>query len=137
VTPRPTPSQTVGPYFAIGLDRRRNDELDPEGIELVGTLLDGQGDAIPDGLVELWDAAAGRWGRSPTDGEGRFRFLVPREAGVLETFVHARGLLRAQLTRVHLRGPASDDSLLAREEGGRLVLEIRMQGEGATVFFEH
>jgi len=132
-----TPSQTVGPFFAIGLGRRPAHELDPDGIELTGRLLDGQGEPIPDGLVELWDATGGRWGRSSTDADGRFRFLVPRDAGVLEAYVHARGLLRAQLTRLYLRGPAADDSLLAREDGDRLVLDIRMQGDGATVFFEH
>jgi protocatechuate 3,4-dioxygenase alpha subunit len=137
VTRSRTPSQTVGPFFAIGLDRRPAHELDPDGIELTGRLLDGRGDPIPDGLVEVWDAASARWGRSPTDADGRFRFLVPRGALVLEAFVHARGLLRAQLTRVHLRGPAGDGSQVASEDGGRLVFDIRMQGDGAAVFFEH
>jgi protocatechuate 3,4-dioxygenase, alpha subunit len=133
-----TPSQTVGPYFAIGLDRRPEYELDGDGVELTGRLLDGRGEPIPDGLVELWDAAGGRWGRSPTDTDGRFRFLVPRGIDRVEAFVHARGLLRAQLTRVYLRGPASHDTQLAREEGGgRLTFDIRMQGDGATVFFDH
>jgi protocatechuate 3,4-dioxygenase alpha subunit len=132
-----TPSQTVGPYYAIGLCRRSEHELDPDGVELTGRLLDGCGEPIPDGLVELWDAGRRLWGRSPTDADGRFRFLVPREAARLEAFVHARGILRAQLTRIHLREPAPDETLLARPDGGRLVFDIRMQGERATVFFEH
>jgi len=118
-----TPSQTVGPYYAIGLCRRAEHELDPDGIDLTGRLLDGRGEPIPDGLVEVLDAASGRWGRSGTDADGRFRFRVPRDAERLEVCVHMRGLLRHQLTRVSLR------------DG--LVLDIRMQGEGATVFFEH
>jgi protocatechuate 3,4-dioxygenase alpha subunit len=137
VTLARTPSQTVGPFYAIGLCRRREDELDPAGIELTGRLLDGQGEPIPDGLVELWDAERGHWGRSPTDADGRFRFLVPREAGRLEAYVHARGILRAQLTRIYLRGPATHETLLARAGDGGLVFDIRMQGDGATVFFEH
>jgi protocatechuate 3,4-dioxygenase alpha subunit len=132
-----TPSQTVGPFFAIALSRRAEHELDPGGVELTGLLLDGRGEPIPDGLVELWDPAGSRWGRSGTDADGRFRFLVPLEAGHLEACVHARGLLRHQLTRVHLHGPAEDETQLARAEGGGLRFDIRMQGERATAFFEH
>ena len=127
----------VGPYYAIGLCRRSEHELDPDGVELTGRLLDGRDEPIPDGLVELWDGERQRWGRAPTDADGRFRFLVPLEAGHLEACVHARGLLRHQLTRVHLHGPAEDETQLARAEGGGLRFDIRMQGERATAFFEH
>jgi protocatechuate 3,4-dioxygenase alpha subunit len=142
-----TPSQTVGPYYAIGLCRRPDDELDPGGIELTGTLLDGRDEPIGDGLVEVWDAAGRRFGRSPTDAGGRFRFLVPRDCDVLEAFVFARGLLRHQRTRIYLRPvddallaslePAERETLLARDEGSGLRFDIRMQGEHATVFFAH
>jgi protocatechuate 3,4-dioxygenase alpha subunit len=132
-----TPSQTVGPYYAIGLCRRSEHELDPDGIELTGRLLDGRGEPIDDGLVELWDPERRLWGRSPTDPDGRFRFLVPREAPHLEAYVHGRGILRAHLTRIHLRGSEPDAMLLARPDGDGLVFDIRMQGEAATVFFEH
>ena len=142
-----TPSQTVGPFYAIGMCRRPDDELDPHGIELTGQLLDGRDEPIGDGVVEVWDAAGRRWGRSGTDGEGRFRFLVPREAAVLEAFVFARGLLRHQRTRIYLGesddellaglDPSDRETLLARAEDGGLRFDIRMQGEHATVFFEH
>jgi protocatechuate 3,4-dioxygenase alpha subunit len=142
-----TPSQTVGPYYAIGLCRRPDDELDPDGVELTGTLLDGQDEPIADGLVEVWDAARRRFGRSGTDAEGRFRFRVPRDCEVLEAFVFARGLLRHQRTRIYLRegddevlaslAPEERATLLARAEGGGLRFDIRMQGERATVFFAH
>lgn len=142
-----TPSQTVGPFYAIGLCRRADDELDPDGIELTGLLLDGQGEPILDGMVEVWDAAGRRWGRSGTDAEGRFRFRVPREADVLEAFVFARGLLRHQRTRIYLRDaddevlaglePARRSTLVAAAEGDGLRFDIRMQGDRATVFFAH
>lgn len=142
-----TPSQTVGPYYAIGLCRRPEHELDPEGIELAGRLLDGRGEPVEDGLVEAWDATGRRWGRSSTDSEGRFRFVVPRDCHALEALVFARGLLRHQRTRIYLRegadevlaslAPARRETLLAREDGaGRLRFDIRLQGERATVFFE-
>jgi protocatechuate 3,4-dioxygenase alpha subunit len=133
-----TPSQTVGPYYAIGLCRRADDELDAEGIELRGRLLDGRGEPIADGMVEVWDAERRRWGRSGTDPDGVFRFLVPRDCRVLEAFVFARGLLRHQRTRIHLGDSAAEDpTLVARRTDGGFLFDIRMQGEQATLFFAH
>jgi protocatechuate 3,4-dioxygenase alpha subunit len=134
-----TPSQTVGPFFAIGLTRREQAALTPDGVELAGQLLDGQGDPIPDGVVEVLDAASGAWGRCGTDADGRFRFVVPQGATRLEAYVFARGLLRHQLTRIYLAdgGGAEDESLVARREGDGFRHDIRMQGDGATLFFEH
>ena len=141
----PTPSQTVGPFFSIGLCRRAEHELDPDGIELTGQLLDGQGEPVLDGVVEAWDAAGRRWGRSGTDADGRYRLRAPRDAAVLEALVFARGLLRHQRTRIYLREtddavlsalePARRETLLAREDGDGLRFDIRLQGERATVFF--
>jgi protocatechuate 3,4-dioxygenase, alpha subunit len=143
-----TPSQTVGPFYSIGLCRRSENELVPEGIELRGTLYDGQGEPIPDGMIEIWDAASRAWGRCGTAEEaGGFRFRVPEDARVLEVFVFSRGMLRHERTRVYLC-EGDDDvwnaldevqraRLLARHEGDALVFDIRMQGEDATVFFEH
>lgn len=143
----PTPSQTVGPFYSIGLCRRADEALDPDGIELTGRLLDGNGEPIRDGMLEVWDADRRLWGRSGTDGEGRFGFLVPRDADVLEAFVFARGLLRHQRTRIYLRDtddavlrgldPERRATLVASTEGECLRFDIRMQGERATVFFAH
>jgi protocatechuate 3,4-dioxygenase alpha subunit len=143
-----TPSQTVGPFYSIGLCRSADNELEPDGIELRGTLYDGQGEPVPDGMIEIWDAGAGAWGRCGTAEEaGGFRFRVPRDASVLEAFVFSRGMLWHERTRIYLREGddalwhALDDSgrerLLARRQGDALVFDIHMQGEDATVFFEH
>jgi protocatechuate 3,4-dioxygenase, alpha subunit len=142
-----TPSQTVGPFFSIGLCRRPDDELDPDGVELAGRLLDGRGEPVWDGVVEVWDAAGRRWGRSPTGEDGRFRFLVPPDVDVLEAFVFARGLLRHQRTRIYLRDtgdavlaalePERRQTLVAQAAGGGFRFDIRMQGDRATVFFAH
>ena len=139
-----TPSQTVGPFYSIGLERAPQNVLAPDGARLWGRLVDGAGEPI-DGMVELWDDAGRRWGRSGTDADGRFEFVVPHDAQVLEAYVFARGLLQHQRTRVYLPG-ASDDvleslpdpertTLVARDEDGALRFDIRMQGERATVFF--
>jgi protocatechuate 3,4-dioxygenase, alpha subunit len=143
-----TPSQTVGPYYAIGLTRAEQNVLDPGGIELNGTLYDGQGAPIPDGMIEVWDAAGGRWGRCGTkERQGGFQFRVPSDVDCLETFVFARGMLRHERTRIYLHAvedevlaglaPEQRTTLIASAEGDGLRFDIRMQGEGATVFFEH
>ncbi|HUJ54717.1 MAG TPA: hypothetical protein VLW49_01880 [Gaiellaceae bacterium] len=142
-----TPSQTVGPFYAIGLCRRDDNVLDPDGIELAGRLLDGRGEPVGDGMVEVWDAAGRRWGRSGTGPDGGFAFRVPRDCDVLETYVFARGLLRHQRTRIYLReiedgvlaglSPEQRATLLAAPRDGGLRFDIRMQGERQTVFFEH
>ena len=142
-----TPSQTVGPYYTIGLCRRPDDELDANGVELRGTLYDGRGEPVGDGMIELWDPASSSWGRSGTHPEGAFRFLVPRDCPYLDAFVFARGLLRHQRTRIYLRDTGDDvlsslgaeerATLLAHAEGDGFRFDIHLQGESATVFFEH
>jgi protocatechuate 3,4-dioxygenase, alpha subunit len=157
-----TPSQTVGPYYTIGLSRLPQNELadprDPAAVRLIGHLLDGQGDPISDGAIEAWDPAGRRWGRSRTDADGRFSFVVtkpaalPAQAPRFDVFVFARGLLRHQLTRVYFpdegEANAADpvlagledharSTLVAEGEDGALRFDIRMQGDRATVFFEH
>ena len=61
-----TPSQTVGPYFAIGLPwprgRTRSTPGTPGAITITGTIYDGAGEPIPDHLIETWQA----------DPDGRF-----------------------------------------------------------------
>lgn len=67
-----TPSQTVGPFFAMMLGRDGDEVLagpdtTGEHIRITGRLLDGNGDPIEDGLLEIWQAnAAGRY-RHPLD----------------------------------------------------------------------
>jgi protocatechuate 3,4-dioxygenase, alpha subunit len=128
-----TPSQTVGPYFTIGLCRRPENELVAEGVRLVGRLLDGQELPVNDGVIEVWDAAGRRWGRCGTDAEGRFSFLIAEETSHVEAYVFARGLLRHQLTRICLRD--GDPVVTAEPEDGAYRFDIRLQGDRQTVFF--
>jgi len=70
-----TPSQTAGPYLTIGLldgpiSHRLVDESDPRAIRISGLLLDGAGEPVVDGMVEIWQAnAAGRYAHSADDRE--------------------------------------------------------------------
>ena len=153
-----TPSQTVGPYYIIGLGRRDDSSLadrsDDGSLQLIGALLDGQETAIADGMIEIWDGE--RWARSATDSEGRFSFTVtkpttrPGETPRFDVFVFARGLLRHQLTRIYFPDEPNEadpvfaslsdeqrETLLGVTEGGSLRFDIRMQGDRAPVFFEH
>jgi len=93
-----TTSQTVGPFFSIGLTWQNVDNLAAPGVsgerfEISGRMLDGDGQPVPDGLIELWQANANGkyahpedtqntpvekgftgYGRIPTDERGHFRF---------------------------------------------------------------
>ena len=144
-----TPSQTVGPYYAIGLCRRAENEPGT-ALRLVGRLLDGAGEPINDGMIEVWDASRRAWGRSGTDAQGSFSFTVDPPEPCLHVMVFARGLLKHQLTRVYFPDEAEanaadpvlsqlseDDraTLVAEPEDGALRFDIRMQGDRATVFF--
>jgi protocatechuate 3,4-dioxygenase alpha subunit len=69
-----TPSQTVGPFFAIGLAWEDAADAVPEGtpgaIWLRGRVLDGDGTPVPDAIVETWQAdASGRFDH-PDDPRG-------------------------------------------------------------------
>jgi protocatechuate 3,4-dioxygenase alpha subunit len=157
-----TPSQTVGPFYSIGLDRRSENALiapdDPAALRVVGRLLDGAGVPVEDGLIEVWSGAAGAWGRSGTAPEGSFWFVLAKppaaggDAPHYDVLVFARGLLRHQWTRLYFPDepeanaadpllanlPEADRStLVAEQEDGGLRFDIRMQGERQTVFFEH
>ena len=70
-----TPSQTTGPYLEIGLiggpiSSQLVDESDPRAIRISGVLLDGAGDPVPDGMIEIWQAnTAGRYAHPADDRE--------------------------------------------------------------------
>jgi protocatechuate 3,4-dioxygenase alpha subunit len=96
----PTASQTVGPFFHIGLPYPGGAELvapdAPGAIRLGGTVFDGEGEPVDDALVEVWQAdRAGRYhhpedtrddppveggfrgfGRCPTDAGGSYEFVT-------------------------------------------------------------
>jgi protocatechuate 3,4-dioxygenase alpha subunit len=153
-----TPSQTVGPYFTLGL--HDSNELVAGGIRIAGLVLDGAGEPVPDAIVEIWQAdEQGRyrsdfgWGRSGCDEDGRYRFTTSKPGAVgdqaphLTVMVFARGLLKPVLTRMYFpdeeanaRDPvlgAVDEpgTLLARAVDGGLEFDIRLQGAAETVFF--
>jgi protocatechuate 3,4-dioxygenase alpha subunit len=74
-----TPSQTIGPFFAVGLPWPDGPTVVPEGtagsIWVRGRVLDGHGDPVADALIETWQAGSdGRFGAPDAPGEtARFR----------------------------------------------------------------
>ena len=112
-----TPSQTVGPFFTLGL----RDHPCPEGpLTLEGRVLDGSGAGVSDAMVEVWSPATG-WGRCGTDAEGRYSFAL-RETPHVDVQVFARGLLKQVRTRVTFEPGA-----------GRTVFDVHLQDDAFFV----
>ena len=144
-----TPSQTVGPFFTIGLCREQQNEVVAGGsVRLVGRVLDGEGEPVPDALVEVWQPGddGTRFGRCGTDADGRFEFVTERPSdGYADVIVFARGLLRHLVTRCYFDDlddavlaaldPDERATLIAQPDGEALRFDIRLQGDHQTVFF--
>ena len=131
---KPTPSQTIGPFFARELLWKDGGiVLFPgrgERITLTGCVFDGAGAPIYDALFETWQAdSSGQfpsghdgarpygYGRVSTDTEGRYAIetIMPgsfkgpageRYAPQISVSIFARGLLKALRTRVYLADEA-------------------------------
>jgi protocatechuate 3,4-dioxygenase alpha subunit len=135
-----TGSQTVGPFFHRGLvygdNPARLTDADAQGehIRLAIRVLDAEGAAVPDAMVELWQADANGkynhpddpqdkipdpafrgYGRLPSDKDGRIVFetvrpgRVPGINGALQAphinvHIFSRGVLRHVSTRIYFAG---------------------------------
>jgi protocatechuate 3,4-dioxygenase, alpha subunit len=142
-------SQTVGPYFRIGLeyllDRTPALTLDTHGtIEITGRVLDRDGVPVPDAMLEFWSPAkdaevvvfpAG-FRRVPTDGDGKFSVVVLRPTTVrlddtrvqaphMLVLVFARGLMRHLISRMYFadeKANEGDPVLMSISEERRATL---------------
>lgn len=131
-----TPSQTVGPFFAIGLCTEPQNKLPGGSLRIEGQLFDGDGSPLGDAILEVWSPAHG-FGRCPTGYEGRFSFLVPPGAERFELMVFARGLLKPAVTRIYFDAAAAEDAtMVARPTDDGYRFDVRLQGEAATAFFD-
>jgi protocatechuate 3,4-dioxygenase alpha subunit len=157
-----TPSQTVGPYFAYGLAPEQygyplrsvagavmvDDDTPGERIRIVGRVLDGDGQPVPDALIEIWQAdAEGRYahpadrrgsnlrfqgfGRcgTGTDPEHRFVFDTIKPGAIgdgqaphINVILLMRGLLTHVYTRIYFSDEAeanAADPVLSSVEAAR------------------
>ena len=143
MTLSPTASQTVGPYLHLGLTQITmpdiaKDASRGEKIVITGRVLDGEGQPIPDALLEFWQAnAAGKYahtedtqdkpldgsfhgfGRVPTDKTGAFRFATVKPGAVpgpgnswqaphIVVCLFMRGMLRQLYTRIYFSDEAGN-----------------------------
>jgi len=71
-----TTSQTVGPYFSIGLTRLRKTDLVGAGgsgdrITISGRVIDGEGKPVPDAMLEIWQANSHGKYAHPEDAQNK------------------------------------------------------------------
>jgi protocatechuate 3,4-dioxygenase alpha subunit len=140
-----TTSQTVGPFFKIGCGWLHQDDLAGDGvagerITVNGRVRDGDGIAVPDAFLEIWQANShGKYahpedtqdkplergftgfGRVPVDREGSFRFVTIKPGSVpgpdnkdqaphLVISIFMRGLLKRLTTRMYFPNDARNAS---------------------------
>ncbi len=153
----PSGSQTVGPYFLIGLqyliDRMEEVNADiADTIEIRGTVLDRDGVPVPDAMLEFWSAGAdgkmtqeipNGFRRVATDEIGGFTLRIPRPVAIpmdntgaqaphMLVLFYARGLLRHLISRVYLQDEsanACDTVLQSVPEDRRHTLIAKLQHE--------
>jgi protocatechuate 3,4-dioxygenase, alpha subunit len=174
-----TPSQTVGPFFAYGLTPEQYgyalrsiagpdmETGDARGdvIRIIGQVFDGDGVAIPDAMVEIWQAdPTGRYDhpadprRSNTgfsgfaragtgaDPDSRFVFrtmkpgsIGPGHAPHINVVVFMRGLLSHAYTRIYFsdeaEANATDPVLAAVPDDRRATLLAQLTGNSDAVVY--
>lgn len=137
----PTPGQTIGPFYGYALPFEKDNELvnqaHPNSVRLHGVVCDGNGEIIPDALLEIWQAdehgnVVSRegslvrdgytftgWGRAAVDNAGHYTFTTVNpgatdegKAPFIMLTVFARGLLNRLFTRIYL---PEDTTALARD----------------------
>lgn len=138
------------------------DPSDPNAVRIQGRITDGTGaPLVHEAFVEFWSADQATRARAMEDG--RYEVVMARPAAsalpdgrVLAPHLHfavfGRGLSRQVITRMYfpdeiaanaadpvleLVDPASRATLVAHDgnEAGTLRFDIRLQGDGETVFF--
>ena len=149
-----TPGQTVGPFFHYALPYPGDRELVRRGtsgaVWLHGYVYDGDGNGMPDALLEIRQADAQGvvpeiegsmrrdgarftgWGRSNTDPTGHYWFSTVEPGPVPPGAAGSSDALLAGL-------PADERSTLiaGREEDGSLRFDVHLQGPRETVFLRY
>jgi len=142
--PARTPSQTIGPFFHLGLRwpgaHRVGFAEKGEPLVLTCRITDGAGEAVGDALFETWQRCAtgeapacatgsanpNGFGRVETAKDGTFRIETTMPGGPapsIDVAIFARGLLKPLRTRVYLSEEAarSDPALAAVARSPRLA----------------
>jgi protocatechuate 3,4-dioxygenase alpha subunit len=164
-TPGQTVGPFYGYALPYEKDRELLAPGSPGSVRLQGTVYDGAGHPIPDAILEIWQPdSEGNivhrtgslvrdgytftgFGRSSVGNSGVYTFTTVNPGAVF-----ARGLMNRLFTRVYL--PENEEALAAdpllssldperrrtliarRDADGGLTWDIRLQGEGETVFLD-
>ena len=121
-----TTSQTVGPYFKIGLQWLNRDNLVGEGVSgervtIQGRVFDGDGTPVPDAILEIWQANAHGKYDHPEDTQNKP--LEPGFKGYGRVPVSAEGVFRFATIKP---GPVPDPN--GKEQAPHLVVSVFMRG---------
>ena len=116
----PTGSQTVGPFFRIGLEHLIDSVAPTEragldAITIRGQVLDRDRAPVVDAMLEFWSSSDSGFARAATDDDGTFCVQMNRPSSITSAngetqaphmlvLVFARGLLRHLISRVYLSG---------------------------------
>lgn len=152
-----TPSQTVGPFFHEALRWKDGGPMRATSgpkVVIAGRIVDGAGEPVADAMIEAWQRSPDGFVRLETANDGTYRIETVMPQGsppFIDVAIFARGLLRPLRTRVYLAAEedARRDPVLAplaasprvatlvarREREGEYRWNVRLQGEGETVFF--
>jgi protocatechuate 3,4-dioxygenase, alpha subunit len=134
-----TPSQTVGPFFTIGMTWEDGSEVvragTPGKILISGVVYDGAGEPIPDAVIETWQADAD--GRFPSEGDPRGAIQTDGFRGLGRSGTDEHG--RYQIHTIKpgslpvpgggVEAPHIDVTVLARGLLARLVTRIYFPDE--------
>jgi len=134
-----TPSQTVGPFFTLGLTKPESDKTckspvsnlitgDGEKISIIGRVMDGNQEPIHDALIEIWQSdSSGKFdnplfvgfARSHSSQYEGQRFLFETikpgsnteyEAPHISLVIYMRGLLTQLYTRIYFSDELESNS---------------------------
>ncbi|HKR71660.1 MAG TPA: protocatechuate 3,4-dioxygenase subunit alpha [Streptosporangiaceae bacterium] len=136
-----TPSQTVGPFLAIGLPWEDGPYVVPEGtpgaITITGRVFDGTGDPVPDALVETWQADPDSRFDHPDDPRGAAKPATPGFRGFGRSATDQHGVYRIVTLRPGplpspdgaTEAPHLDVSVFARGLLDRVITRIYFADE--------
>ncbi len=139
-----TASQTIGPFFAVGLTRpeladlTRGGKVLGETIHIEGQVRDGDGAPVSDAMIEIWQAnAAGKYAHSEDRQE---KPLDPQFLGFGRAFTDRNGAYRFTTVRPGpvpgrgntLQAPHIAVSIFARGLLRRLVTRIYFADAGGA-----
>lgn len=121
-----TPSQTVGPYFRIGLQWLHCENLAPDGVGgervvVQGRVLDGDGVPVPDAVLEIWQANS--YGKYAHPEDQQDKPFDPGFRGYGRVPVNQDGVFRFTTIKP---GPVPGPE--GREQAPHLVISVFMRG---------